>query len=151
MKQTIVLIKDFNEEVLRTPCPDIALNQEALDLVQDLKDTLAETERGIGLSANQIGIVRNVFIIKFQESRYTFINPRMLALYGFDRTMEESCLSCPKVSVKIERPAKCEVEYYNEKFELKKEKFSGMLSRIVQHEYDHLQGKLIVDYKKETV
>ena len=80
--------------------------------------------------------------------RRAFINPILLDEYGDDFGFEEGCLSIPDVRAEIIRPEKLTLEYYDENWNLKEEEFSGMTARVIQHEYDHLEGILFVDYLK---
>jgi peptide deformylase len=80
--------------------------------------------------------------------RRVFINPILLDEYGDNFGFEEGCLSIPDVRAEIIRPEKLTLEYYDENWNLKEEEFSGMTARVIQHEYDHLEGILFVDYLK---
>ena len=107
---------------------------------------------GVGLAANQIGILKQIVTIFFvdqetkKETQYTLFNPNIVS-YSQDKiVMEEGCLSLPEQFSEIERPQNIVVEYLNENNKPIKKEVNGMESRILQHEIDHLSGKLFVDY-----
>jgi peptide deformylase len=75
-----------------------------------------------------------------------FINPKVIEEVGTPWDFEEGCLSIPNVREKISRKDKLTLRYYDEDWNLHEENFDGMKARIIQHEYDHLEGKLFVDY-----
>ena len=107
---------------------------------------------GVGLAANQIGILKQIITIFFinqetkEEVQYTLFNPNILSYSNEKIVMEEGCLSIPEQFAKIERPQNILVEYLDENNKLIKKEVSGVESRILQHEIDHLSGKLFVDY-----
>ena len=107
---------------------------------------------GVGLAANQIGILKQIVTIFFvdqetkKEINYTLFNPNII-FYSNDKiTMEEGCLSIPEQFAEVERPQNIVVEYLNENNKLTKKEVNGVEARILQHEIDHLSGKLFVDY-----
>ena len=107
---------------------------------------------GVGLAANQIGILKQIVTIFFvdqetkKEINYTLFNPNIV-FYSNDKiTMEEGCLSIPEQFAEVERPQNIVVEYLNENNKLTKKEVNGVEARILQHEIDHLSGKLFVDY-----
>jgi peptide deformylase len=107
---------------------------------------------GVGLAANQIGILKQIVTIFFidqqtkQEIQYTLFNPNIISYSQEKIVMEEGCLSLPEQFAEIERPQNIVVEYLDEDNKLIKKEVSGLESRILQHEIDHLSGKLFVDY-----
>ena len=106
---------------------------------------------GIGLAAVQVGVLRRMLVIdvskKDEEKKpFCLINP-VIKSFGKDRsTYEEGCLSIPETFIEIERPKICEVEYIDEKGSKKNLKCDGLLSTCIQHEINHLDGKLIIDH-----
>ncbi|MCS7189128.1 MAG: peptide deformylase [Bacteroidia bacterium] len=134
----------------------IAINRESdylPELIQDLWDTMYNAE-GVGLAAPQIGVSRQIFVIDARALqppeeppfKGVFINPRILQRASIWTTHEEGCLSIPGIREEIARPENIEIEYYDENFQLQRSTFSGIVARIIQHEYDHLIGRLFVDY-----
>ena len=107
---------------------------------------------GVGLAANQIGILKKIITVHIQNQEkkidrlYTLYNPVIKFYSKKTIIMEEGCLSLPKQFAEIERPASINIEYSNENNKIIKEKKYGYEARILQHEIDHLYGKLFVDY-----
>ena len=107
---------------------------------------------GVGLAANQIGILKQILTIFFvdqetkEQIQYTLFNPNIISYSQEKIIMEEGCLSLPEQFAEIERPQNIELEYLDENNKLIKKEVSGVESRILQHEIDHLSGKLFVDY-----
>ena len=104
---------------------------------------------GIGLSANQIGIIERVFVMMLNietEETITCYNPRIIKRYDDNVWCEEGCLSLPGQFAEIERPAECTVKYIDYNGKEKEQKVDGLLATCVQHEVDHLNGILFIDY-----
>ena len=107
---------------------------------------------GVGLAANQIGILKQIVTIFFvdqetkEQIQYTLFNPNIISYSQEKIIMEEGCLSLPEQFAEIERPQNIELEYLDENNKLIKKEVSGVESRILQHEIDHLSGKLFIDY-----
>jgi len=80
-----------------------------------------------------------------KDLKVTFINPEILERGGDDKTFEEGCLSIPNLREEIVRPEKVSIRYYDREFNLHEEEYSGIAARIIQHEYDHLDGILFTD------
>lgn len=120
-------------------------------LIDDMFETMHRAN-GIGLAAVQIGVPLRVFVVEahIEEENFhfrgVFINPKILKELGMDVKHPEGCLSVPGLAAMIERSEGIEMEWYDEKWEYHKEKFYGTAARILQHEYDHLEGKLYTDY-----
>ena len=107
---------------------------------------------GVGLAANQIGILKQIVTIFFvekeskKEIQYTLYNPKIISYSSETISMEEGCLSLPEQFSEIERPKKISLEFLDDKNNLIKKNADGIEARILQHEIDHLSGKLFVDY-----
>ena len=107
---------------------------------------------GVGLAANQIGILKKIIAVNIYNEKkntndiYVLFNPTIISYSKKKILMEEGCLSLPKQYAEIERSEEIVVEYLNNNNELIKEKKNGFEARVLQHEIDHLQGKLFVDY-----
>ena len=130
-----------------------SVNQVGKDeqkLMDDMLETMYEAN-GIGLAAIQVGIPKRIIVIDIskeenkKEPMY-FVNPVIKNKDPLKATYEEGCLSVPNQFAEIERPSKCEVEYldYNGKKQLLKA--NGLLATCIQHEMDHLEGILFIDY-----
>jgi peptide deformylase len=110
---------------------------------------------GIGLAAPQIGKSVRLFVVDgtvledepgMEDFKKVFINPMMLEELGTPWEFEEGCLSIPNIREKVSRKAELKIRYYDETWTLKEETYDGMKARIIQHEYDHIEGKMFVDY-----
>ena len=107
---------------------------------------------GIGLAAPQIGILKRIITINIRESEnekslnYSLFNPEIISYSKNMVMMEEGCLSVPKQFAEIERPEKIYFKYVNEKNIKIEKEATGSESRVIQHEIDHLEGKLFIDY-----
>ena len=144
--------------ILTEPNPLLRQVSKPVDQVgkleQQLMDDMLETmysANGIGLAAIQIGIPKRIIVMDLskdnnkKEPRY-FVNPIIKNKDNLKSTYEEGCLSVPNQFAEIDRPKKCDVEYlnYNGKKELLKAE--GLLATCIQHEMDHLEGILFIDY-----
>ena len=134
--------------------PDSILRKKALEIkeITDKEITLFEvmlfTMRhfsGIGLAAPQIGIDQNLIVADIGKGAIKLANPVVLKNEGSDK-LEEGCLSLPGVGVVIERADKIIVSGLNEKGKIVELEARGLMARVLQHEIDHLKGKLIIDY-----
>ena len=152
----ILPIYTFGQPVLRKVAEDIDKDYPNLkQLIQDMYDTLDKSE-GIGLAAPQVGldirlVVINLDIISEDYPEYkgyirTFINP-YIEEYDDTETdiMEEGCLSLPGVHESVKRPKRIRVTYQDENFQEHDEWVTGYLARVMQHEFDHLDGKVFTD------
>ncbi|MDP3791905.1 MAG: peptide deformylase [Candidatus Omnitrophota bacterium] len=100
---------------------------------------------GVGLAACQVGIDKQLAVIDIGDGLIKLINPVVVKKDGCE-TQEEGCLSVPEAAIKVKRAKKVTVEYLNEGGEAVKITAHGLLARVLQHEIDHLLGKLIIDY-----
>ena len=118
--------------------------------VKDMFDTLYASGNGIGLAAPQVGIKKQIIVIDLKEDGIkfprTFINPKVVKVSDLKAINEEGCLSIPGFYANVERYETVEIEWFDIKGEIKKEKFDGLLSICIQHEIDHLNGILFIDY-----
>ena len=125
------------------------------DIISNMFETMYNAS-GVGLAAPQVGISISLFIVDaspFKEEdpstdnfKKIFINPKIIEQTGDDWCFNEGCLSIPNIRHDIIRKSCIKIQYYNENFELFEESFSGIKARIIQHEYDHLNGVLFTDY-----
>jgi len=161
----ILPIVAYGNPVLRTKCEDINRDYPGLDkLIADMWETMYASN-GVGLAAPQINKAIRLFVVDsaqmFEASEDTaeefddapgikevFINPQILQLNGEEWDYEEGCLSIPKIREDVSRPELVTIKYFNENFEEKTVTYSGLSARIIQHEYDHIEGKLFIDYLK---
>jgi peptide deformylase len=113
-------------------------------LINDMFETLEYSKSGVGLAAPQIGRNLNLFVIKTPTYNEVFINPEV-RLEGLDIQNKESCLSFPSMSFPVNRKKKVKIKYFNRNWVLLFKEFDDELSIIIQHEFDHLRGRLIID------
>jgi peptide deformylase len=140
--------------------PDPLLRQESkpvervdsdiLRLADDMLETMYKAP-GIGLAAIQVGVPRRLVVLDVSDedekkSPLTLINPEILRLGPELRMHEEGCLSIPDFRVEIERPSTLTVEYLDRDGEKRRLDAEGLLATVIQHEIDHLNGKLIIDF-----
>jgi len=152
----------INEEetrILRTPSIEIPVpfdNERKRD-IQTLIDTFLGRNDGVGLAAPQIGIARRIIVFRnkeFDEKSWSksdrdydvLINPRITQARGDMVTRPEGCLSCPEIQIEISRFPEIKVRAYDINGQKVSRRYTDYLARIVQHEMDHLDGKLIIDY-----
>jgi len=127
------------------------------NLVEDMVETMlspgqGDEVKGIGLAANQIGVLKRVMIVTFNVNTkkkhkiVPMINPEIVEFGKSVISYEEGCLSLPGEYGKVTRPQKVKVRWQNEKGNWCEKKLDGWDARIFLHEYDHLDGKLFIDY-----
>jgi len=119
-------------------------------LIKDLFETMYHS-KGIGLAAVQVGILKRILVIDVstkdeKKKPMSFINPTIKKISDETSIYEEGCLSIPDTFIEIERPKICEVEYIDINGKIKNLKCDGLLSTCLQHEINHLDGKLIIDH-----
>ena len=125
------------------------INQEVKDLVSEMAGTLKKA-KGLGLSAVQVGVLKRVYIIDLSavdinETLRVFINPEILETDG-EVEIEEGCLSFPGIYQKIVRPEKVKLRATDLNGQVFEMEATGLIARAALHEYDHLEGKLFIDY-----
>tara|TARA_X000001036_G_scaffold317937_1_gene296343 strand:- start:456 stop:965 length:510 start_codon:yes stop_codon:yes gene_type:complete len=128
------------------------IDTEVKTIAEDLVDTMYSAE-GVGLAAPQIGINKRIFVMDCndgQEKReyVIVINPEVISSSEELKTYKEGCLSIPEITEEVVRPEKVQVNYEDLSGKLKTEKLDGLWATCFQHELDHLNGKLFIDYLK---
>ena len=153
----ILPIYIYGQPVLRKVTEDITPDYPELQqLIADMWETLAESE-GIGLAAPQIGRAIRLSVIdldvisedfpEYKGFRQVYINPHIVEYDDSTTdTSEEGCLSLPAIHEKVVRPTRIHVEWDDEQFLHHDEWIEGYLARVMQHEFDHLDGKMFVDH-----
>ena len=139
-----------NEVLKKISDPIENVGDSEKKLVNDLFETMYNSN-GIGLAAVQVGILKRILVIDVstkeeEKNPLCFINPVIKKISDEKSVYEEGCLSIPDTFIEIERPKICEVEYINLDGKLKNIKCDGLLSTCLQHEINHLDGKLIIDH-----
>ena len=158
----IIPIYGYGEPVLRQVCEEISPDYPNLSaIIANMYDTMYNAF-GVGLAAPQVGLSIRLFIIDtepFSDSddlskdeqkqlknfKQTFINAKMLLEDGEEWGFNEGCLSIPDVREDVYRNERITIEYYDESFNKKTEVFDGLIARVIQHEYDHIEGILFTD------
>jgi peptide deformylase len=144
----------YGDPVLRQRAKDIAPGTDLKQLVEDMYETL-DAANGIGLAAPQIGKSIRLFIVDgtgleeepgMETFKKVFVNPLMIEELGIPWEFEEGCLSIPNIREKISRKGQLKIRYFDENWNEFEEEYDGMKARIIQHEYDHIEGKMFVDY-----
>ncbi|MBX2900205.1 MAG: peptide deformylase [Cyclobacteriaceae bacterium] len=144
----------YGDAVLRKRATDIEKGTDLTQLIADMFETMDEAN-GIGLAAPQIGKSIRLFVVDgtglqdeptLKDFKKAFINPQITDEYGNEWPFEEGCLSIPNIREEVLRKETVRIKYFDETWNAFDEEFSGMKARIIQHEYDHIEGKLFVDY-----
>jgi len=138
--------------ILKYPSPVLRKKAERIghitDEIREIMDGMVEVMRrnqGIGLAAPQIGSTLRIVVVILGDEIFRVINPKYLKTEGVG-VMEEGCLSLPSITVKVKRARKVMLEYLDENGRLLKRTFEGLSAVVLQHEIDHLEGRLIIDY-----
>ena len=148
---TIRTILTIPDSKLREICAPIEkVDDSVKKLVDDMFDTMYDAP-GVGLAAIQIGELRRLFVLDVAKDGkppkpLVFINPKIVWTSQDHSTYEEGCLSIPGYYEEVERPAKVRVQFLNRDGEEQEMEAEGLLSTCIQHELDHLDGKLFIDY-----
>ncbi len=158
----ILPIVAYGDPVLKKKAKEIDKDYPKLEeLINNMWDTMYNAY-GVGLAAPQIGLPIRIFMIdpapfaddeemdeKEQEAlkdmRKVFINPQIIEEEGEEWAFSEGCLSIPEVREDVFRQPDITIEYYDENWEKHTEKYSGLAARVIQHEYDHIEGILFTD------
>ena len=145
----ILLVPD---PVLRQKADKLkSISEEDIKIAKNMMETMIKAP-GVGLAANQVGILKQIVTINFEDkennkkANYILFNPSIIQYSEEKVIMEEGCLSLPEQYAEVERPKEIILEYVNENEKIIKKEIDGFEARILQHEIDHLSGKLFVDY-----
>ncbi|MTI21800.1 peptide deformylase [Fulvivirga sp. RKSG066] len=146
----------YGDPVLKKKARDIEQGElDVKELSEDMFETM-EGAHGIGLAAPQIGKGIRMFVVDgtpmedededMSDFRKVFINPEIIDETGEEWGFEEGCLSIPNIREEVFRKETIRIHYFDENWEEHEEEFSGIKARIIQHEYDHIEGILFTDY-----
>ena len=154
----ILPIYTYGQPALRKKAQDIdtANYPKLSELIENMYETMYEAS-GIGLAAPQIGLSDRIFVVdlssladeenpQFQDFKKVFINARITERNGEVKSMEEGCLSIPGVHEKVPRHDTIRIQYLDENLQTHDENYSGFIARVIQHEYDHLEGEVFIDH-----
>lgn len=141
-------IKKVGDEVLREISKPVEkIDKDIKNLIKNMNSTMMAGD-GVGIAAPQVNVSKRIILVRPGNKTYVLINPN-ITFRSKDLVADyEGCLSVPGKSIKIERSKKIIVEYTdidNERYEMEAE---DLFARVIQHENDHLDGKLIIDYQK---
>lgn len=144
----------YGDPVLKRKAKEVQQGDESVkEFISNLYKTMYAAQ-GIGLAAPQVGYSLRIFVVdtspieETQENRLkrVFINPVMISEDGEPWTFEEGCLSLPGIREDVTRKPKIHINYFDEYWKERKEEFDGIKARVIQHEYDHIEGILFTDY-----
>lgn len=146
----------YGTSVLRKKAQEIDKDYKDLDIfIEGMFETMKKAE-GVGLAAPQVGKSIRIFIIDasdidhedeeyVEDFKKVFINPVIIEESGDEWVFNEGCLSIPEIREDVSRHEKVRIQYYDQEWNFFDEEYDGIRARIIQHEYDHLEGKMFVD------
>jgi len=146
----------YGQPILRKVTKDISPDYPNLKtLVDNMFETMQKAD-GVGLAAPQIGLEDRILVVdlssqskddpSLKDFKKVFINAYIIEKDGEESNVEEGCLSLPNIHEKVPRKSKIRIQYRDENFHLHDEVFEGFKARVLQHEFDHLEGKMFIDY-----
>ncbi len=146
----------YGNTLLRKKAKKIEKDDPRLnEIIENMWETMYYSD-GVGLAAPQVGLSIRLFIIdatsaadeepELEGFKKVFINPEIIETSGDEWTMNEGCLSLPEIREDVLRPDEVQINYFDENFVEHKEVFKGFAGRVIQHEYDHLEGILFIDH-----
>lgn len=146
----------YGDPILRKVAQPIQPDYPDLkEFLENMWETMYHAD-GVGLAAPQVGRSIRIFVIdasagadeepELKDFKKTFINPQIIETSGEPWALEEGCLSLPEIREDITRPEVVRIRYFDEQFQEHDETYGGFAARVIQHEYDHLEGKLFIDY-----
>ena len=143
------IITEPNKILRQKSLPVNSVGKEEQKLMDDMLETMYAAN-GIGLAAIQIGVPKRIIVMDIskdgKKNPMYFVNPKIKNKHKEKSTYEEGCLSVPNYFAEVDRPKYCEVEYLDYQGENKILKAEGLLATCIQHEMDHLEGILFIDY-----
>ena len=143
-------IMKLGDEVLREKCKPVTEFDDALRILIQARYETMEEANGIGLAAPQVGVDKRFFVVGLPDgTKKEFINPRITGTSVETSPYEEGCLSLPEVYHEVIRPSKVIIEAQDMNGNPFTLKASGLMARVIQHEYDHLDGVLFIDHLSE--
>ena len=145
----------YGQPVLRNVAKDIPSDYPKLkELIANMFETMYNAD-GVGLAAPQIGLDIRLFVIDleplaednplYKDFKKVFINPQIIEYKGEVVKMDEGCLSLPGINESVEREESIRIKYLDENWESHEEEYGDFFARCIQHEYDHIEGKLFID------
>jgi peptide deformylase len=145
-RQALAQIRQYPDVALRMRAREVTEFDDFLIQLVERMHLLMQDAQGVGLAATQLGVLQRVFVFEREgESWHAVVNPQIVESSDEKLTEEEGCLSLQEVRVPVERPTKVTVEGKDPSGDDVRFELEGLAARIVQHEYDHLDGVLIID------
>lgn len=144
----------YGDPVLRKKAVEIEKGSiDIQELARDMFETMYHAH-GVGLAGPQIGKSIRIFVVdatpmeneSVQDFKQVFVNPVMLEEDGIEWAFEEGCLSIPEIRQEVNRKPRLRLRYFDENWQEHEEEFDGLKARIIQHEYDHIEGVLFTDH-----
>lgn len=146
----------YGDPILRKRAQEIDEKLEDLpEIIENMWETMYYSD-GVGLAAPQVGMSIRLFLVdassgadeepELKDFKKVFINPEIIEIKGEEWVFNEGCLSLPEIREDVTRPNEVRLRYFDENFVEHEEVFKGFAGRVIQHEYDHLEGKLFIDY-----
>ncbi len=129
--------------------PVFKIDKNIKKIVEAMKKIM-KLNNGLGLAANQIGILKRIFVAEVENKRLVCINPEIITLSGTPQVMEEGCLSIPDQWGEVKRYPEVTIKYTDLWNKTRKLKAKGLLAQVIQHEIDHLDGVLFIDKAIKT-
>ena len=153
MLMALLQVHEFPDPILQQHAMPVTVFDDKLrQLAADMLETMYE-ERGIGLAANQVAVLKQIVVVDVmagdedhgQREPQVLVNPKIVAASG-ETAIEEGCLSVPEFRAEVPRAEKIKVEYQDLEGQPQTLEADGLLSICLQHEFDHLRGRLFIDY-----
>ena len=149
---SLLPITIYGDKILRKKAAKVEeIDNETIELITNMFDTMRNAN-GIGLDANQVGADKSIFIVDisnvedYEDTKpYVFINPKIVNYSEEKSVFEEGCLSIPDLRGDVERPDAITIVYHDTELKEQTLEADELLARVIQHEYDHLQGILFTD------
>lgn len=146
----------YGQPVLRKVAENITPDYPNFEnLLKNMWETMYHAD-GVGLAAPQVGLSIRLFVLdltafsnkypEYKDRRYTMINAQIVERDGEDESLEEGCLSLPHIHENVTRKNRIRIKYCDENFVEHDEVFDGYAARVIQHEYDHIDGKMFIDH-----
>lgn len=153
----ILPIYIYGQPVLRQVAQDIDPENypQLKELIENMFETMYAAD-GVGIAGPQVGLAERIFVVdlspmeddehpEFKDFKKAFINAHIIERNGEMESIEEGCLSIPGIHEKVSREGEIRIQYLDEQLQPRDEVYSGFMARVIQHEYDHIEGIMFVD------
>lgn len=144
----------YGDPILRKKASDIGKDEDVKQLVSDMFETMYAAH-GVGLAGPQVNVSKRIFVIdaspfdddepELKDFKKAFINAQIIEETGEEWAFNEGCLSIPDIREDVYRPSNVRIRYFDENWVEHEETYKGLAARVIQHEYDHIEGKLFTD------